>query len=153
MTAGRPSSYTQAIGAEICEHLVTGKSLASWCAIAGHASYSSVCRWLQSNEEFRENYTRARDAQADFLAEEILEISDAAEHDTVNTPEGPRPNTEWISRSRLRIDARKWYAGKLRPKVYGDRIQQDHSGEVTIKSLAERMRTQKQAGDESGGFA
>jgi hypothetical protein len=40
---------------------------------------------------------------------------------------------------RIRIDARKWYAGKLRPKVYGDRIQQEHSGTLTIEDALRQL--------------
>ncbi len=50
-----------------------------------------------------------------------------------------------IEHRRLQVDARKWYAGKLRPKVYGDKIQQEHSGEVTVIGMAERMRQRKGA--------
>ncbi|HEY5808152.1 MAG TPA: hypothetical protein VIT67_09310, partial [Povalibacter sp.] len=33
-----------------------------------------------------------------------------------------------IARSRLRVDARKWYAGKLHPKKYGDKVQTELTG-------------------------
>ena len=31
-------------------------------------------------------------------------------------------NSEWINRSRLRVDTRKWLAGKLCPRLYGDNV-------------------------------
>ncbi len=34
---------------------------------------------------------------------------------------------EHVQRSRLRVDTRKWAAGKLAPKRYGDKLQ--HTGE------------------------
>lgn len=158
MTAGRPSSFTQVVADEICSQLSVGVSLTSWCKRDGNPSTSMVFRWLADNEKFREQYARAREAQADFLAEEIIDIA--------NTPKlGVQTKLDedgkvievrkgdMIEHRRLQIDARKWYAGKLRPKVYGDRIQQDHSGELTVKGLAERMREQRQVGDEAGGFA
>ena len=33
-----------------------------------------------------------------------------------------------VDRTRLQIDARKWYASKLAPKKYGDKVQQEVSG-------------------------
>ena len=33
-----------------------------------------------------------------------------------------------VAHRRLKIDVLKWRAGKLRPKVYGDKIQQEHTG-------------------------
>ncbi len=44
--------------------------------------------------------------------------------------EGYKLNGEHVQRSRLRIDTRKWLAGKLKPKKYGDRINLDHAGEI-----------------------
>ena len=65
---------------------------------------------------------KAREAQADALFDEILEIADDSRNDTVHGENGDTPNHEWIARSKLRIDTRKWMAAKLRPKVYGDKI-------------------------------
>jgi len=42
---------------------------------------------------------------------------------------GWRENGEAIRRSQIRIDARKWKASKLRPKVYGDKLQTELSGD------------------------
>ena len=49
----------------------------------------------------------ARARQADTLADSILDIADG---------EGDSDD------KRVRIDSRKWLAGKLRPKVYGDKV-------------------------------
>ena len=69
---------------------------------------------LKTNEELREKYARAREEQADYLADEIVQIAD---------------ETDDPHKARLQIDARKWTASKLRPKRYGDKI--DHSVEVS----------------------
>jgi hypothetical protein len=58
--------------------------------------------------ERRSHYARAREDQADVYADEIVEMRDKA------TPE----NAHAI---RVRIDARRWIAAKLKPRVYGDR--------------------------------
>lgn len=141
---GRPSSYTQDVADSICEHIATGHSLVSWCEETGRPSYATVARWLQVHANFRDSYARARESQADFLAEEIIQIANTPivgvktktnEKGEVETIEG-----DMIEHRRLQVDARKWYAAKLRPKVYGDRIQQEHSGEVAITGMAARIR-------------
>ena len=33
-----------------------------------------------------------------------------------------------VARNRLRVDARKWVASKLKPKKYGDKMTQEHTG-------------------------
>lgn len=135
---GRPSSFTQEYADSICEHIAGGKSLVSWCkADESRPSYTSVMRWLEVNAVFRESYARARQDQADFLAEEIVQIADDGLNDTYETEDGPKTNQDVIARSRLRVDARKWYASKLAPKKYGDKIQTEHSGEMTVRSATD----------------
>jgi hypothetical protein len=41
---------------------------------------------------------------------------------------GWQENGEALRRSALRIDARKWMLGKMKPKVYGDKVTTEHSG-------------------------
>ena len=101
---------TQALADEICEHIGDGKSLRSFCEQEGRPSAPTVCRWLRMEETawFAEQYARAREAQADALFNDILDIVDQAEDPQI---------------ARLRMDARKWMAGKLRPKVYGEKVE------------------------------
>ena len=89
---------------------------------------STVFKWLNEQKEFSEQYARAREAQADLMADEILEIADETERDTIQTDSGEKANTEWISRSRLRVDARKWLASKMAPKKYGDKVTAEVTG-------------------------
>jgi terminase small subunit-like protein len=42
---------------------------------------ATVFRWLARHAEFRDQYARAREVQADYLAEEILEIADDGRND------------------------------------------------------------------------
>ena len=69
---------------------------------------------------FLERYARARDAQADKLFKECLEIADKA------TPEN-------VSVARLQVDTRKWAAARLAPKKYGDRVEHDHKGGLNFQ--------------------
>lgn len=71
---------------------------------------------------------RAREAQADTLADELLDISDDARNDWMKRNHGDDDpgwvaNGEHIQRSRLRVDTRKWIASKLKPKKYGDKLE------------------------------
>ena len=122
----------------ICEGIADGRSLRSICEAEDMPSKSAVFRWLAANEAFRDQYARAREAQADALFDEILGIADDGQNDTYTDEDGNvRTNQDVIARSRLRVDARKWMAGKLRPKVYGDKIQTEHSGALTVRSATD----------------
>lgn len=100
--------------------------------------YSTIMDWLEEGPAYAERYARAREAQADYMADEIMEISDNASNDwmTREDPENPgyALNGEHIQRSRLRVDSRKWLASKLKPKKYGEKVDMNHSGSVSVVS-------------------
>lgn len=110
--------FTQELADEICERLAKGESLRSICRDEHVPSLTTVLRWVEEKPEFSEQYARAREAQADTLADEIISIAD--------------DDAEDVNRSRLRVDARKWVASKLKPKRYGDKIDHNHGGGITI---------------------
>lgn len=130
---GRPSDYTMELGDLICERLSDGESLRAICAEEGMPNRSTVFRWVGANDAFRDQYARAREEQADTLADEIVSISDeectmvrADKHPGAKA-DGEDGNVEVVfdatavARNRLRVDARKWVASKLKPKKYGER--------------------------------
>jgi hypothetical protein len=85
------------------------------------ASYCQIAR--------RDARLKAREAQADKLFWQIIEIADDAGRDYVTTSDGKRiVDHENIQRSRLRVDARKWAAARLAPRKYGDRVEHDVKG-------------------------
>lgn len=128
MKQGRPSGYTEEIADKICAQLAEGKSLHTICDAEGMPSCSMIYRWMESNEGFRERYARAKEDACEKMAEEILEIADT-EQDS--------------NRARVRIDARKWIAAKLKPKKYGEKIDVNHEGGVNIdaSALMDRLET------------
>lgn len=120
----RPSEYTKEIGDKICEIISTShKGLASIAKQDGMPSRNTIRGWVDKIPEFSANYARAKEDQADFLAEEILEIADDTEGDKYTDKDGKEKiDHENIQRSRLRVDARKWVASKLKPKSWGDKL-------------------------------
>ena len=127
---GRPSSYSEKIVTELCRRIADGESLRKVCEASDMPAKSTVLGWLSDGKhgEFSDQYTRAREIQADALFDEALEIADNASGDWIETEDGKRVlDHEHVQRSRLRVDTRKWAAGKLAPKRYGDKIQ--HTGD------------------------
>jgi hypothetical protein len=91
-------------------------------------------RWIQQQPEFRNKYAGAREAQADYLAEEIVQIADTPLLGVITKVDdsGKRETTEgdMLQHRRLQVDARKWYASKLAPKKYGDKVETTLTGSV-----------------------
>lgn len=122
----RRSEFSQDIADTICDRLANGESLRAICRDDEMPVQSTVFKWLDQQPAFAKQYARAREAQADTLADEILEIADDTSRDTIVTEKnGEQPNSEWITRSRLRVDARKWLASKMAPKKYGEKLDLD----------------------------
>lgn len=119
---GRPTTFTEELGEKICDITAnTNRSLESICdELDLHRK--TVLNWFDINPDFYRNYTRAKKAQAYYLAEEILQLSDKADNDLIAGEFGQVPNHAAVQRAKLQIDTRKWVASKLLPKVFGDKI-------------------------------
>lgn len=123
---GRPTKYTVQTAEKICALIASGKTLNKICSVGGMPKIRTIMTWLWdgSHEEFRQMYARAREQQAEVMADEIITIADDDSLDEIFTEDGKRlENREFINRSRLRIDSRKWVASKLLPKKYGDKTE------------------------------
>lgn len=131
---GRPSKYTPELADEICSEIVLGFSLRTICKAETRPAVSTIFNWFRSYPEFLEQYEKAKTAQADTLAEELLDISDDGSNDWMEKfgkdgeSVGWQLNSEHVQRSRLRVDTRKWIASKLKPKKYGEKITAEHTG-------------------------
>jgi hypothetical protein len=125
------TTYTDEIALLICERLADGESLKSICEDEDMPARSTVFKWLADNSRFSDMYARAREEQADAVFDEILSIADDGRNDWMERrgedDTGWVTNGENLQRSKLRIDARKWMAGKLRPKKYGEKLDLTHA--------------------------
>ncbi len=107
----RPSSFRQEIADTICQRLALGESLRQICRDEGMPDRMTVIRWKSDHPEFRIQYARAREDQADTYAELGLEAA---------------LNADDPAKGCLAFDAYRWAAGKLKPGTYGDKVQ--HTG-------------------------
>jgi hypothetical protein len=111
---GRPSLYTPELADAICERLSNGESLNAICAADGMPSEAAVRLWaLDDRDGFAAKYARARELQAHALAE--LAVTEAAKASDA-------------ALGRLAFDARRWFAGKVAPKHYGEKVTAEHTG-------------------------
>ena len=132
MARGRPSTYTALVADSICEELIKGRSLLQISSDPDFPCETTVYKWLSQFPDFAEKYARARELQAEHYAAEIIALADTPmeARKVVIRPDGSEEVTigDAVERTRLQIDARKWYASKLAPKKYGDRTMSEHTG-------------------------
>lgn len=139
---GAPAfAWTAAIEDEIFKRISDGESLKGICDDDWLPSRETVRKRLIDDDAFAGRYARAREVQADTIFEEILEIADDARNDWMKKDGGTFLDTEHVQRSKLRIEARKWMAGKLRPKVYGEKLELGGQVGVVIEGAQVTFRT------------
>lgn len=105
----RPSEFNQITAKTICDRLACGESLRGICTDSNMPDRTTVNRWADQDEDFAASIARAREAQADYMDDRILEISEKILTGEID------PNA-----GRVAIAAFQWRAGKLKPKKYGD---------------------------------
>jgi hypothetical protein len=123
---------------EMCRQISEGRSLSTALKSDGMPSYYTAMMMLRNNLDFRAMYEKAIESRADRLAEEILELADEAIPANLDGPS----KSAWVQQKRLQVDTRKWVAAKLKPKVYGDRI--DVSVTDTRISVSDALKEAKQ---------
>lgn len=129
MPQGRPSKFTPELADEICERLSAGESLRGICETL-EVTESGVRKHAMDDLQFGARYARARNIGLDSLAEKTLEIAADKNRD---------PNCR-----RVEVEAIKWFASKLRPDKYGDRL--ELAGKVEHEVIAaDVLRDRRQA--------
>lgn len=136
---GRPSTFKQAIADEICKRLSKGEPLAAICRDEHMPGLRTVSDWRAVNADFSAAIAGAREDGFDQIAADCLDIADETTNDTIYGESGAHANTEWISRSKLRIETRLKLLAKWDPKRYGDKMQHtgDGGGPIETHSLTD----------------
>ena len=122
--------FDQQVADIICIGLSEGMSLRKMLKADTQGvlpAQSTIYEWLLRHPSFAEQYTRAREEQADTLADEIIEIADEQPEIIVVTDRDGKVidhklDSAFLLWQKNRIEARKWTAMKLKPKKYGDKL-------------------------------
>jgi len=136
-------AYTQEKKDEWFDYIVSeiesGKSLISALRTNGAPSTSTFYIWLEEKdqdgvktleaEEKSKRYACACEARELMMLDEILTIADDQEDDVIIDGDKEYTNHNVIQRSKVRIEARQWVLGKLRPEKYGNKVDLTSGGE------------------------
>lgn len=144
MPAGRPSSYTPEMGRLICERIATHDiGLKRIILMYGDMpDYSTIATWRTQFEEFAKQYRKAREYQAELLAESINELAEVQTY--VDDKGVERIDAGILGAQKLKIFARQWTAARILSKIYGDRSSQETVVSSTIEDSTERLKKQKE---------
>lgn len=121
MSVVRQTEYSAQLAEQILERLAAGESLRSICKAAGMPGESTVRGWATSNlEGFGVRYAQAREHQAHALLDEIIDTAREEKDAGIG---------------RMRVDALKWAAARILPKVYSDRVDLNHNATLSLEDL------------------
>jgi hypothetical protein len=131
---------TEDLLTQIFERVANGESLNKICSEPGMPARKSFYEWVAQDETVLRRYEFAMTMRADTYAEQTIEISDDSRADKYIDENGREvTNHEVVNRARLRVDARKWYASKLAPKKYGDKVVNEHQGGDPDKPILSKI--------------
>ena len=137
MPGGRPSTFDKTTFESVCQAIETIPKGLKWILDADDdlPQLRTFYLWLENEgegEELMQRYRRARNRQAELIIDETLEIADDTSQDTktVGGDENEREvvNSEWIQRSKVRIETRFKLAGKLDSARWGDKVTNEITG-------------------------
>ena len=129
----------ESIWPRLLEDIASGASLtAALQRLRPSPSYWWAKHQLRRDPELRARYAEAGEDRADRLAEQLLELADTPIPEGLDGP----GKSAWVQQLRLRVDARKWIACKLKPRQYSDRLDLEvrHTSISITAALADAER-------------
>lgn len=124
----KDSSYTVEKADAFCELLSTDMSERAICAMSDMPDRRTLGRWREEHPEFAAKCARAREAQADYLADEMAEIEGKTLRGEVEA-----------AAARCVLSSKQWRASKLSPKRYGDRTILAGDAEAPLHGLTDEQ--------------
>lgn len=117
------SSLKEATREALCERLADGESLVAICRDDKMPSVRSVQTWMNEDDDFAAQITRAREAGYLIRGERAVEAAKMAED---------------ASKGRLAFDAERWYLGKL-SNAFSDKQRVEHSGHLNLGAALDAL--------------
>lgn len=148
---GIKSHYTVEKANIICQRIASGESLRSICKEESMPCEGAVFNWLMENPEFDLAYARARETQAEVMAQEIKEIADSCREGIKKTVKSDGTiemvYSDMTERAKIQIAARQWLAERLKPKRFGNatilRGDKDNPIEIGLSTALESIATRR----------
>lgn len=104
---------------QVLEAIANGSALSTAIKrINPSPSYAWAKQQLRNDPELKRAYQQSVEDRADRLAEEIIQLCDTEMPEGLDGP----GRSAWVQHLRVKIDSRKFIAAKLKPKIYGERL-------------------------------
>jgi hypothetical protein len=122
----RPSEYNFDLCIEICNKIADGQNIKAILESKdNYPAFSTWCKWKRENQELSNLYVNSIQDKSESVDAQIDEIW-----------EGCKNGLYDASTANVLIQTLKWKASKYYPKMFGDKVQQEHSGEITTNIIS-----------------
>jgi hypothetical protein len=128
---GRPSTFDEAIAAEICERLAEGEPLRAICREEGMPPWRTVYGWMESNEDFSARIARGRVIGQEAILEDTLLIANEPQEGIrreVSETGVKTISEDMLGHRKLQIETRLKLLAKWNPKKYGEKLSTELTG-------------------------
>ena len=116
----RPSTYNYDLCIEICSEVAEGFNIkAVLRSKEEYPTFQTWCNWKREHKELFDLYVKTMQDKAESEIEEIDHVYDMLKAGEIEP-----------SAANVLIQTKKWTAAKFYPKMFGDKVQQEHSGEI-----------------------
>lgn len=136
--AYKPEEIEEIFNKILIKISIEGKAIRNILKESNMPSNETFFKWLDGDELKAKQYARACEQRADVIFDEMLDISDTTiEGIVIEIDDNGRTKEkrgDMLGHRKLQVDTRKFMVAKLNPKKYGDKLQQEITGEhkVTI---------------------
>lgn len=128
----RPTKYTEALVAEICDRISEGTPLREICREADKPSWVTIYNWIARDDELALRFSRARELGTDAIAEDAMAILD----EVPERIEGGKMDSAFVQWQKNRVELRLKLLAKWNPKRYGDKTILSGDAENPLKTDA-----------------
>lgn len=118
---GRPSLYSQAVADEICRRMIEGENMSKICKDPRMPGRYTVYSWFEKYPDFRTRCACAREGLADFLLDKLEDMAEETTELNVNS-------------MKVKISTAQWRAQKMAPRLYGNNVITEVTGNVSVQS-------------------
>ena len=147
---GRPSLYTLALAAEVCERLSNGETLEDICRSAHMPATRTVYLWTETHASFAADFARARTRGFDAIAADALRIAntpvEGIEYVTKADGGVEERRGDMLGHRKLQIETRLKLLAKWDPKRYGEKLALEVD-DVTDRAEQMRQRRARRLGE------
>lgn len=122
----RPSEYNFDLCVEICDEIAKGRNVIETLnSDSRFPDWTTFRRWKNNNEELRTLYVNSQQDKAIALENEIDDLKAMLLAKEI----------DYATYNAL-VNTLKWKMAKMYAKLFGDKIQTEHSGEITTNVIS-----------------